>query len=61
MKEINKNLSLSIKDFATLTCKSPIAIHLNPSGLIKFDKNNKNRFEVFRKFILSVENLGGNV
>ena len=61
MKGINKNLSLSIKDFATLTSKSPIAIHLNPSGLIRLGKNNKNRFEVFRKFILSVENLGGNI
>ena len=61
MKVINKNLSLSIKDFATLTSKSPIAIHLNPSGLIRLGKNNKNRFEVFRKFILSVENLGGNI
>lgn len=60
--DINKNnLYLSIDEFSQLTSKSPIAIHLNPSGLIRLGKNNSDRLESFRKFILSVESFGGNI
>ena len=61
MRKNNKNLYLSIKEFATLTSSSPMAIHLNPSGLIRLANTNNKRFEAFRKFIISVENLGGNI
>ncbi len=61
MRGNNKNLYLSIKEFAKLTSKSPMVIHLNPSGLIRLGNNNECRFEGFRRFIGSVEDLGGNI
>ena len=61
MRKNNKNLYFSIKEFAKLTSKSPMIIHLNPSGLIRLGNNNENRFEEFRRFVVSVENLGGNI
>ena len=61
MREKNKNLHLSIEEFASFTCNSPMSIHLNPSGLIRLGNNNKNRFEVFKRFLINTENQGGNI
>ena len=61
MREDNQNLYLSIGEFSKLTSRSPMVIHLNPSGLIRLGSNNKIRFERFRKFLITTEKLGGNI
>ena len=61
MDKKSKNLYISIEEFADLTSKSPMALHLNPSGLIRLGNCNENRFERFRQFLFSIESLGGNI
>ena len=57
----NQNLYLNVDEFAKMTSNAPMVIHINPSGLIRLGSNNERRFDSFRKFINSVENLGGNI
>ena len=57
----NQNLYLNVDEFAKMTSNAPMVIHINPSGLIRLGSNNERRFGSFRKFINSVENLGGNI
>ena len=61
MDKKSRNLHISIKEFAQLTSKSPMVMHLNPAGLIRLGQNNEIRFKEFRKFLLSIEDLGGNI
>jgi aminoglycoside N3'-acetyltransferase len=54
-----------IEDFsrfiAEKTAQHPMVIHINPIGLFRLGRNNKERFENFNSLLLSIEKYGGNI
>jgi aminoglycoside 3-N-acetyltransferase len=55
------NIAITTKILSKKTKNNPLIMHINPIGLTRVSKNNKERFEKFDFFLNNVRNSGGNI
>ncbi len=60
-QKFQNQINLSLNQFAYISSKSPMIMHLNPAGLLRLGNDNESRFMAFNSLINSVADKGGNL
>tara|TARA_B100000242_G_scaffold289148_2_gene258491 strand:- start:193 stop:393 length:201 start_codon:yes stop_codon:yes gene_type:complete len=60
-RKYQNHINLSLNEFADITSKSPMIVHLHPASLIRLGNDNESRFMAFNSLLNTVADKGGNL